>query len=184
MYARFAFSKLSNKILANLAKYIEKKYNLFYSQKNNKAGLGCHDFHITLVGRLNSKDKNKIENSMRYVEKMIGGSFDVSVVGFKVTYSGIVMLIVKHKNNVLKNLIFNMGNMIPGSNAYVNNMHITIGMYTGKDIKLFEKRLNDSIIVDDKLIVDSIELDEDADINIPVINLVHNKEHVLVLKKR
>ena len=157
MYIRLVFTKNSEKEIKNLVKEIEED-KLFISQLNEKAGLGCHNFHITLVGLLKKKHINIINNIYNNIYEK---KFYVYPLYLSVTRDGYVKINIQYNYKIIK-LINNIIWYIPEGNAYFKNTHITIGRYFGKNIKEFEKYINYNINYNINIEVDKLELDESS----------------------
>ena len=158
MYLRFAFEK---NILKALTDYLSSKIPLFYSQLDEKAGLGCHDFHISIAGKLKLHHAGKIINCMKLYSDFPQSKINISTYRYKVTPSGTVMLLV-NKNKYLRQHIVNICKHLSPCNSYTGFMHITIGRYTGKNTAILEELLNIAASACYKLSISRIELDEDA----------------------
>ena len=169
MYVRLAFSEYTNLMIRNLAENIQKNHNLFHSQLSEKAGLGCHNFHITLVGRLRKQHERSIRKVFREIRDNM---FSIKVMYIQVTRNGCVKLIVQRNHKIIQIINHIMGH-IPDGNGYFSNTHITIGTYFGKDVDVFCQKLNNSYPLDNFIIeATTVELDEDATINVPKVKLI------------
>jgi hypothetical protein len=163
MYIRLSLDKEATKELTKLTQYINYQYGLFLSQLNENSGLGCHKFHITLLGGIRKKDEYKIRSVFNYLRGH--HKFSILVEKFEVTRKGTVMLILKHKE-IVQDIIKKIYPYIPNSRPYSSHIHITIGMYTGKDPKCFQRKLNDTILLNYyKWKVSGVEMDEEWDRN-------------------
>lgn len=169
MYIRLAFSKNSYMMIKHLVENIESDHKLFHSQLSEKANLGCHDFHITLVGRLRKKHEKNISKVFTSLRE--SGEFTVKPMYIQVTRSGCVKLIIQHNHKIIQ-LVRHIMTHIPDGNGYFTNTHITLGSYFGQDIRLFQERMNKIYSFGNFLIdVNSVELDEDACLQLPKVSL-------------
>ena len=180
MYIRLAFSKNSQQNIEKLIKNIEDN-KLFVSQLNEKAGLGCHNFHITLIGQLTKIHKNIIKEVFSQINE---GTFYVIPLYFSVTRYGYVKLMIKYNVNIIQ-LVNKIMKYIPEGNGYFTNTHITIGRYFGQNIKEFQNYINNKYNIY-KIIIEAnrIELDESAlSLNIKQVYLSNFKPGSFIINK-
>jgi len=164
MYIRLSFTEYTKNILENITSNASEKDPLFISQLMPEAGLGCHDFHITLVGRLNKKQEKQLYFAMKNLCHFF--RFCIMASHFKVCCNGTVKLIIRD-NNAIQKIIRQIMVYIPNGNAYFHGTHITLGVYRGKTHKEFENVLNDLYDFKNPIQIKGVELDEDASINLP-----------------
>lgn len=134
-----------NLIINELYKFFNDQ---FISQDKPEANLGCHPYHITLLGKIQQyfKDSNDIKNFYKYWNKDL---YDVCIMPtnlIKITSSGKLLWIVH--NNYLTNICYEMCEKLginPNNNYYANNMHITLGIV--KNPKYF----NQDLYINDEL---------------------------------
>lgn len=129
MYIKVDFKKETLLSLKNLTKYLNKVLAGFISQVKPEAGLGCHPFHITLVGKVQKELKE--EEITPFLIKWEERLDDIKI-GFTkniwITSTGKVQLLVK--SNSLKALGNEIHANIPKASSYCRskNLHITLGV--------------------------------------------------------
>ena len=114
----------------------------FIDQLNKKAGLGCHIYHITMIGKIQNAFKS-LDNINDYLQ---GWTKDLDYINLflagkmKITSTGKVLLLVE--SDTLKHLSCDMYTDLRKDhdfdiNGYFNTryFHITLGIITNK--KLF-----------------------------------------------
>lgn len=167
MYILLSFTEYTKNFLENITSKASEKDPLFISQLSPDAGLGCHDFHITLVGRLNKKQEKQIYFAMKNLSHFF--RFCIMASHFKVCGNGTVKLIIRD-NKAIQRIISQIMTYIPNGNAYFHGTHITLGVYRGKNYKEFENVLNDLYDFKIPIQIKGVELDEDASINLPYVS--------------
>ena len=182
MYIRLGFLDY---MINNLVEDIEYNCSLFHSQLSEKACLGCHNFHITLVGSLQKRHKMGISRVFAEIRESVltTNKLLVKAMCIRVTRNGCVKLIVEYNPKIIQLIKKIMGH-IPDGNGYFSNTHITIGTYFGKDVREFCDKLNKKYSFNKFIIkATSVELDEDSTVNVPKVFLFKFKPRSLVVNK-
>jgi hypothetical protein len=155
-------NNLLNEVNNIIIKFKEFIGDTFIEQLDERAGLGCHPYHITLIGNINKefKDPNIIN---RFLSKW---NHDIDVVEIninnciKITNHGTVLLLIESPyliqigNEMLEELSNNVS-------SYLSNLHITLG-------KVFDKNLfNKTLFMNDDLYS---QLTHDKPLNYSIIS--------------
>ncbi len=136
----YSFIQVIKRINLYLENVLEKN---FISQELPEAGLGCHPYHITLVGKVHNifDDLNSIN---RYLEKYQSGCTDLMIEitnQIKITNKGTVIWYVEshglrglgYKIFEDLNYEFIFDDKILSNYTNSDYLHITLGICTNKD---------------------------------------------------
>jgi hypothetical protein len=118
----------------------------FINQLDERAGLGCHPYHITLIGKIDNEFSNiNLINNFLYKWKNDTDIIEIKINNnIKITNSGTVILsiespyLIQIGTEMLEELSTNVS-------SYLSKLHITLGRVF--DNKLFNK----TIFIDDNL---------------------------------
>jgi hypothetical protein len=137
-------------LLDDLDKIIKKLEVLlgdnFINQLDERSGLGCHPYHITLIGKIDNEFSNiNLINNFLYKWKNDTDIIEIKINNnIKITNSGTVILsiespyLIQIGTEMLEELSTNVS-------SYLSKLHITLGRVF--DNKLFNK----TIFIDDEL---------------------------------
>lgn len=132
-----------DKIIKKLELFLGDK---FINQLNEKAGLGCHPYHITLIGKIHNEFSNiNLINNFLYNWKNDTDVVEIKINNnIKITNYGTVLLsiespyLIQIGAEMLEKLSTNVL-------SYLSKLHITLG-------RVFDdKLLNRTIFMDDDL---------------------------------
>ncbi len=163
MYIKATLSyKLLNDIQLIINYFKQNELNKFIEQTNPEANLGCHDYHITIIGNINSCF-NSFEEAVNFIYKWQKDIDIVTIIPtniIKITSTGKVLWLLE--SNELQYLGADIYNeILKYSNKVVNYcnkeyIHITLGITTEQSFFNNQYILNNEIFdkIDKKQYID------------------------------
>lgn len=131
-YTRLRFDPAAENHIIEVGKLItaNNTYGTFYDQLDPRAGLGCHDYHVTLVAGLWMYSDTEVAVALDSVAPDLRGmDFTVTIQSWKMSSKGSLQLIVNVKN--IEELQQRIHALLPRGRLFKPPYHITMGTFIG-----------------------------------------------------